>query len=67
MSKHINIPLTLPSQFDGTEIPLADVPNLSVSVVGADVTPATKDDQFPKWANFQALRHVTDGIGARCT
>ncbi|GAB7324456.1 hypothetical protein MBLNU13_g08380t2 [Cladosporium sp. NU13] len=55
------------AKFDGTEIPLADVPNLSVSVVGADVTPATKDDQFPKWANFQALRRVTDGIGARCT
>lgn len=67
MSKFINIPLTIPFQFDGTEILLTDVPNLSVSVVGADVTPATKDDQFPKWTNFQALRQVTDGIGARCT
>jgi tyrosinase len=58
--------LTKTSQFDGTEIPIAEVPNLSVSVVGADVTPATKNDQFPHWNNFQSLRRVTDGIGARC-
>jgi tyrosinase len=58
--------LTKTSQFDGTEIPIAEVPNLSVSVVGADVTPATKEDQFPRWNNFQSLRRVTDGIGARC-
>jgi tyrosinase len=58
--------LTNPSQFDGTEIPIAEVPNLSVTVVGADVTPATKEDQFPHWNNFQSLRRVTDGIGARC-
>lgn len=53
-------------QFDGTEIPLAEVPNLSVSVIGADVTPATRDDQFPRWANFQSLQRVTDNIGERC-
>lgn len=53
-------------KFDGTEIPLSEVPSLAVTVVGADVTPATKDDQFPRWANFQSIRHVTDGIGARC-
>ena len=58
--------LTKTSQFDGTEIPIAEVPNLPVSVVGADVTPATKEDQFPRWNNFQSLRRVTDGIGARC-
>ena len=58
--------LTKTSQFDGTEIPIAEVPNLSVSVVGADVTPTTKEDQFPRWNNFQSLRRVTDGIGARC-
>ena len=58
--------LTKTSQFDGTEIPIAEVPNLSVSVVGADVTPATKEDQYPRWNNFQSLRRVTDGIGARC-
>jgi tyrosinase len=58
--------LTRTIQFDGTEIPIAEVPNLSVSVVGADVTPATKEDQFPRWNNFQSLRRVTDGIGARC-
>lgn len=54
------------SQFDGTEIPLADVPSLSVTIIGADVTPATRDDQFPHWANFRSLDRVTDGIGARC-
>ena len=53
-------------QFNGTEIPLADMPNLNVTVVGADVTPAPRGDQFPQWGNWNALRHITDGSAPSC-
>lgn len=42
------------------------MPNLNVTVVGADVTPATKGDQFPQWGNWNALKHITDGSGPAC-
>ncbi|KAM0718253.1 hypothetical protein Q7P37_006585 [Cladosporium fusiforme] len=54
------------ARFGGTEIPISEVPNLAVSVIGADVTPATREDQFPRWANFQSLQRVTKGIDERC-
>lgn len=47
------------SYYDGTEIAIADVADLSISVVQATVEPATSSDTFPLWGDFVALVNVT--------
>lgn len=47
--------------FDGTEIPIESVIDLSISVVQALVQPATSDDEFPTWGKFTSLVNVTAG------
>lgn len=47
--------------FDGIEIPIASVIDLSISVVQALVQPATSDDEFPTWGKFTSLVNVTAG------
>jgi len=45
--------------YDGTEIPINTVMDLSISVVQSLVTPAVSHDQFPVWGPFRALVNVT--------
>ncbi|GAB7347588.1 hypothetical protein MBLNU459_g4469t1 [Dothideomycetes sp. NU459] len=47
------------AMFDGTEVPVANVPDLSVSVVQAQVEPAAAEDEFPTWGAVTALVNVT--------
>lgn len=47
------------AMFDGTEVPVNDVPDLSVSVVQAQVQPAAAPDEFPTWGAVTALVNVT--------
>lgn len=47
------------AMMDGTEIPVSDVPDLSVSVVTAQVQPATSRDAFPKWGAYKNLVNIT--------
>lgn len=47
------------AMMDGTEVPVANVPDLSVSVVSATVQPATADDSFPTWKGYNDLINVT--------
>ena len=48
-------------QFDGTPIAADDVADLSVTVVSAEVQPATSIGEFPKWSSFEKLTCVTRG------
>ncbi|KAL1310828.1 hypothetical protein AAFC00_001065 [Neodothiora populina] len=45
--------------FDGTEIPIESVLDLSVSVVQSHVQPATSHSAFPVWGPFVSLANVT--------
>lgn len=47
------------SYYDGTEIPIADVVDLSISVVESQVQPAISEDEFPIWGEFVSLVNVT--------
>lgn len=47
------------SYYDGTEIPVNSVIDLSISVVQAQVEPAVSHDEFPTWGDFVALVNVT--------
>lgn len=50
--------------FDGQEIPLLEVPDLSVSVVQSQVQPASSTDSFPVWGDVTMLVNITaDRIG----
>jgi len=49
------------SMFDGTEVEIVNVPDLSVSVVSAEVTPAAAADEFPVYGAWTALTNVTAG------
>lgn len=49
------------SMYDGREIAVAQVPDLSVAVVEAQVIPAASEDEFPQWGPFTALTGVTAG------
>ena len=44
---------------DGTVVNNAYVPDLSVTVVGAEVTPAASDDVFPTWGNINSYSNIT--------
>lgn len=45
--------------YDGSEVPINSVVDLSVSVVQSLVKPAVAEDQFPVWGQFKALVNVT--------
>ena len=47
--------------YDGTEIPVASVLDLSVSVIQSQVQPAVALDEFPVWGQFKSLANVTSG------
>lgn len=49
------------AMFDGTEVPVENVPDLSISVVKAQVQPAGALDEFPTWGQVTALVDVTAG------
>lgn len=49
------------SMYDGREVAVAQVPDLSVAVVQAQVTPAASEDEFPQWGPYTALTGVTAG------
>ena len=44
---------------DGTVVDNAYVPDLSVTVVGAEVTPAKSDDEFPSWGSINSYSNIT--------
>lgn len=47
--------------FDGTEIPVANVTDLSVSIVMSEVTKAASASDFPTWGASTSLAGVTAG------
>ncbi|GAM91208.1 hypothetical protein ANO11243_092550 [Dothideomycetidae sp. 11243] len=49
------------AKYDGTVVPAANVPDLSVSVVAAEVMPAASPDDFPTWSPYVSLANVTAG------
>ncbi|KAI5244883.1 Di-copper centre-containing protein [Aureobasidium subglaciale] len=49
------------AKYDGGEVAVADVPDLSLNVVQAQVTPAADETEFPQWGAFTALTSVTAG------
>jgi len=48
-------------QFDGSQVPPEDVADLTITVVSAEVEPASAQDQFPQWSNFTELTSITQG------
>lgn len=53
-------------QFDGSEVPVEDVADLTVTVVTAEVEPASSADEFPEWSNFTKLTRITHGKPGGC-
>lgn len=47
--------------FNGVEVAAADVPDLSVTVVGAEVQPAPTESDFPIWGQINAYSNITIG------
>ena len=52
--------------FNGNQIPLEDVADLSVTVITAQVNPASSADEFPQWYNFRELTRITHGKLGGC-
>ena len=48
------------SQFDGTLVPVEDLGDLVVTIVSAEVQPASSIDQFPTWSSFTELHQATN-------
>lgn len=49
------------AKYEGGEVNVADVPDLSLNVVQAPITPAASENEFPQWGAFTALTSVTAG------
>ncbi|KAG9672204.1 Di-copper centre-containing protein, partial [Aureobasidium melanogenum] len=49
------------AKYEGGEVNVADVPDLSLNVVSAPITPAANESEFPQWGAFTALTSVTAG------
>ncbi|KEQ58869.1 Di-copper centre-containing protein [Aureobasidium melanogenum CBS 110374] len=49
------------AKYEGGEVNVADVPDLSLNVVSAPITPAASENEFPQWGAFTALTSVTAG------
>ncbi|KAK5684305.1 hypothetical protein LTS10_004172 [Elasticomyces elasticus] len=52
--------------FDGSRIPLEDIGDLTITVVSAEVEPASATDQFPTWGDFSVLTSITKGKVGGC-
>ncbi|KAK0283610.1 hypothetical protein LTR35_006069 [Friedmanniomyces endolithicus] len=52
--------------FGGSEIPVEDVADLTITVVSAEVEPASAADEFPTWGDFTVLTNVTEGRPGGC-
>ncbi|KAK4892683.1 hypothetical protein LTR49_028562 [Elasticomyces elasticus] len=52
--------------FDGSRIPLEDIGDLTITVVSAEVEPASATDQFPTWGDFTVLTSITEGKVGGC-
>ncbi|KAK5135710.1 hypothetical protein LTR08_004696 [Meristemomyces frigidus] len=52
--------------FDGTQVPVGEVADLTITVVGAEVEPAAAADQFPRWGDFTELTTITQGKPGGC-
>jgi tyrosinase len=51
-------------QFDGVEVDMNNVGDLSITVVSAEVTPPATEDAFPEYNNFTQLTQITkDRLG----
>ncbi|KAH0208994.1 Di-copper centre-containing protein, partial [Aureobasidium melanogenum] len=46
------------AKYEGGEVNVADVPDLSLNVVSAPITPAANESEFPQWGAFTALTSV---------
>lgn len=51
---------------DGSEVPAEEVPGLSLTVVTAEVQPASAPDDFPQWGSFSVLANITEGKPGGC-
>lgn len=49
------------AKYNGGEVAVADVPDLSLNVVSSPVVPAADETEFPQWGAFTALTSVTAG------
>ncbi|CAD0083012.1 unnamed protein product [Aureobasidium vineae] len=49
------------AKYNGGEVAVADVPDLSLNVVSAPITPGRTENDFPQWGSFKALNSVTAG------
>ena len=49
------------AMFDGTYVPVSDVPDFSVTVVTSQVQAANAADEFPKWGDFSTMANATSG------
>ncbi|KAI9754063.1 MAG: hypothetical protein M4579_004883 [Chaenotheca gracillima] len=49
------------TRLDNTHVENDQVPDLKVSVVSAQVTKATRSDEFPTWGSYTVHSDVTDG------
>jgi len=47
------------SKYDGSNVAVSDVPDLSITVVSSLVQPAKSKDEFPKYGNWQNLPNIT--------
>jgi tyrosinase len=55
------------SMLDGGQVPIEQLANdLTVTVVTAEVQPATADDNFPVWGQFTELTNITQGKPGGC-
>jgi tyrosinase len=53
-------------QFDGTQIPVEDLADLTITVITAKMQPAASEDQFPEWSDFTKLTRITQGKPGGC-
>ncbi|KAK3069943.1 hypothetical protein LTR53_011321 [Teratosphaeriaceae sp. CCFEE 6253] len=53
-------------QFDGAQIPLTSIGDFTITVVSAEVEPASASDQFPTWGDYTVLSDVTQGKLGGC-
>lgn len=49
------------AKYNGGEVAVADVPDLSLNVVSSPIVPAADETEFPQWGAFTALTSVTAG------
>lgn len=55
------------TQFDGSEVPVEDLSQLTITVLTAQVEPAATNEDFPAWGDYTVLTNVTQGQPGGCT